>query len=365
MSNVGSVILYIFILLISGFFFSFYKSRRKGIRDTGVFLSIIIPTIFAGVRYNVGTDYGVYNSIFTLLRSVSLGNILVGNYNRYSMRVERGFLILSKICTCFFSNKMIFAVMACVTISIFVYTLLTQYRNYNLTICYIVFLFSAYTSSLNIMRQYLAVVLVFYGLRFVFENKPVKFGLVVLFAATFHVTAILAFPMWFFWDHKANKKINNQIAILFFVAAILIVSNWKNLLRFVLSFNMPFISKYGGYLVGNAANNRSFYIQVAMAFVMLFLTKYIKHYDNRVEYFVYLYLIGVIIEYTGFYITYVKRVGIYYFVTEALLLSLYPKAFHEKSDRIVGSMVCIFEIVYFILSAFVLGQSGLIPYRWK
>lgn len=361
MSDIGSVLFYIVVLLTSGFFFSLYKSRKKLIRRCGISISIIIPTVLAGIRYDVGTDYENYNGIFTLLRNITVKDIFAHN-----LRFEKGFLILSKICTCFCSNKMIFAIIAFLTISIFVYTILNQYQDYNLTVCYIVFLFLDFTTSLNIMRQYLAVVLVFFGLKYVFENKPIKFLLIVIFAMTFHLTAVLALPMWFFWNHKENKSISLQIKAPAFVGAVLIIINWKKILKYFINFNIPFISKYAGYLSGNEANNKSFYLHVVIALIMLFLVKYLKRYDDRILFFMYAYVIGILIEYTGFYITFVKRIGLYYMFPGILLFSMLERSFAGRQNKqIVRIMICTFWIMYFIVSASILKQGGLIPYKWS
>lgn len=360
MGEFKSLVFYVLAMLCATMFFSMYKSKRKLYRKAGAFAGIMIPTLVSGFRYDVGTDYDTYNYIFSVIRQLSVGDILAEKVN---LHMEKGFMFFVKLLSCIGNNKFIFGMITLCTVSIFAYTILTQYRNRNLTVVYALFLFIHYFSSLNIIRQYLAMAIVFWGMKYIFENKFLKYIIVIAMASFIHITVIVTLPMWFLWDHKRNRCIKVEKKGVIFVMALIVVMYWKQILKIVLTLNIPFLQKFIPYLEANEASNRTFYVKIFMLIVIILGMKCLKVYDERIECFVYLYAIGTIIEYVGFYIPFAKRAGLYYSFPGLIVMSL-PEMMFKKNNRFIVNLFVIgIAIIYFILFAYILGQGGVIPYK--
>lgn len=361
MSEFGSLIFYIVIYIISCFFFSFYKFNNKYIQCTGVSLAIIIPSVVAGMRYDVGTDYKTYYHIFEYLSNVTYKWILTDEWH---MSEERGFLCLVKFLSSFFGTKTIFGILAFLMLSFFSYTIIGQYKKYNLTIVYMVYLFGGFTSSFNILRQEMAVLIVFFALKYVVDNKPVKYGISVGIAMLFHSSAIIAILVWFLWNHTKQDNIKMKRIIPIFGIVIFSTIFWKEIMVILDNTGISFIRKYIVYLAGNDTRNRSFYLKILLSIFFLSIKKNFIQIDKKLAFFIDMYWISAILEYTGFFITFVKRISGYFSFPENILLSAVPFIFTKKENKIIAKVfVYVYVIALFIITSYILNQGGFIPYR--
>ena len=355
-----SLILYLFIAFISTAFFSACKSKNQWMRYIGISLSILIPSIFAGIRYNVGTDYQNYWWTFEQLDHVSFEWILTDSSH---FNMDRGFLIVSKIFRLGFNSKCVFAIWGAIILTIFVLTIYNQYREYDITLMYLTFVLMYYYSSFNILRQILALVIVFYSLKYVRSNQLIKYLILVLIATTFHFSALLVLPIWFLWDHKLNKSINLVKKWMICLAAIIAVGMWQSILKLLANFNISAILKYTGYFEKNNHMNMSFLIKVVLTLFFIILQTRFQKKDDKLVFLTSLFILGTIIEYTGYYSSFVKRCSIYYAVSEIVLFSEVPLFFTKYSKQLCRFLVVLFIVLYFALSSFVLKQGELIPFR--
>src|SRR5699024_8295814 len=94
MNDFNSIILYINVFIISVFFLLFSKLfLNKSILYNRfyVFICLLIPSILAGLRYKVGTDYEAYVLIYNKVNGLSYLEFLQTN------TYEIGFFTLEKI----------------------------------------------------------------------------------------------------------------------------------------------------------------------------------------------------------------------------------------------------------------------------
>ena len=361
MGDFESLALYIFIALISTAFFSLYKSTYKLLRRLGLVMSVIIPAIFAGVRFNVGTDYPNYYWTFEHLKGVSF-NWIITNPTHFNM--DRGFLLISKILSIGFSSKAIFGIWGAIILCLLVSTLYKQYKEYDIGLIFFSFLLLYYFNSFNILRQVVAASIVFFSLKYVFEGKIVRFLLCVAIAASFHFSALLAIPIWFLWNHKANKTIGITKKWTVLLVAFAFATLWQRLLQYLTVFNIASIIKYSEYLSGNDHSNTSFLVKLALTVIFFLLQTYLQRGDEKIGFFILLFAVGMIIDYTGYYSSFVKRSAMYYSMGETILFSRFIYLVNDRSKVMAKGIVVALILIYFTLSAFVLKQGGLIPYNY-
>lgn len=110
-----------------------------------------------------------------------------------------------------------------------------------------------YFSSFNITRQMIAVSIVFIGVSFIVKNrKPWLYFLLVLLAATFHTSALLALPLIFV--NKVTDRIGVYISamLLSMVIGLFFISPIAGEISGLLGYDTYLLSRNLGNLTGNA-----------------------------------------------------------------------------------------------------------------
>jgi len=323
-------------------------------------MAIVLPAIVAGARYHVGTDWDNYNYNFTLIRSLTFDGIL---QHKLLSNSEIGFKIVVKILSFIGNNELIFFFFALMTIVFVADTLLKEYVEYDITISYFMFLFVYFSNSFNIMRQTLAVAIVFWGMRKIYNGKFIEYFIIIICATMIHFTAIVAIPIYFLWNKRKSRTIKNKFFIPFFCVVGVMVLFWRQILGVVQKLGSPFIAKYLIYLENNNARNRDFYVKVLFFLSIFLLYNVTKIKDEKMKLFLQMGSINLLIATTGFYITFFKRLGLYYEMPAIILVGAINKLFESKSRVLINVFLEFLIILYFILVFHVIGDSQIIPYQ--
>lgn len=190
------------------------EKKQKKLSNILLGVAILIPTIIAGIRYNVGTDY--FNYIAWFEQYI--------DHNIYFSSKDLGFVFFIKFIQIFTENYMwLFMVSALIINSLIFFFIKKNTREYNLGYTLYFTLYSYY-SSLNITRQWIAISIFLIALNFAFENKKMKSCLLILLASTFHKTALFLLPFVFIPNMKINKK--NMLIV--FSTIIVVLLSFEN-----------------------------------------------------------------------------------------------------------------------------------------
>ena len=197
-----------------------YKNENKKISNR-IFsiLAILIPAILAGLRdTSIGTDVEVY---------LTVAHKLAQNYNdffEYCSILDLEFLYKAMV---FFVTKIFGSINMVMFIQHFIICTLffIGAKNFkekaNPIITFSLFLLMYYNISLNIMRQFMAMSIVFYAYKFVKEEKFLKYLFYVLLATLFHSSAIISLVIYLLYKICKSK---HKYLYSFFVLGILILA---------------------------------------------------------------------------------------------------------------------------------------------
>lgn len=161
-----------------------FAAGRREIRIslTGVFWALIFLTLalFGGLRYNVGTDYESYCTIFTDIAE-----------NWYAARytgTERGYVWLNRIVSIFTDEPQ---VIIFITNAIITFVGLHCLRKYCRFVPFGLFIFytTLYYYSFNLIRQGMAATIIFLAMGYASDGKWKKCIAAVVIAGFFHRTA--------------------------------------------------------------------------------------------------------------------------------------------------------------------------------
>lgn len=130
-----------------------------------------------------------------------------------------------------------------VTVSVFIYFSFGRYIWKHSAIPWIsllLFFILYFGSTVNIIRQMIAVGILLWSIKFVVQRQPIYFAIIVLLAITFHTTAVFFIPAYFVPLIPMNKK----------ALIVILGSGIVGYLLFapLLDYMMNYLSIYEGYL---------------------------------------------------------------------------------------------------------------------
>ena len=217
------------------------------------------------------------------------------------------------------------------------------------------------------MRQYIAIALVAYSFRFIFEKKLIPFVLFVLLATTFHTSAIVVLPLYFLWTKK-DKLLSLVLIVPALIIILVIGLNLESVLDAIAGYNFESssIQRYTTYTeLVEEAKNRDFYLNLLVLVITLFHANRLKKVDKKNSFFIVLMLIGTTLGVCGFVSPYAKRISLYFSIAEIWVLSDIPKCYKDHHSIWTARILIItYAIARFTIIAYFLEQGNIIPYFW-
>lgn len=293
---------YLFGFFLSLFFVYLSQKNVGKISSFLIVLGIVIPCAIAGFRDpSIGTDVQVYvKPLFE--RAKESANFLEyynSNIYYYSWRAdpvktfEIGYLVLNYIIAKLFGVLwvMLFAIHAIIIIPL--YKALKLYSNkFPLWIGMATFYFMFYNRSLNVMRQWMALSLLFYAFHYLQNKNYLKYSIFVLFSILFHNSAVVGFGIMLIYIYVNNKQDSIRIFNVFIIIGIGLAC----LLGTDIIVNILVrigIVEYSSYISGDVSFLPS---QIILRFPLIILFVYDWRRLKSIEKDAYIYLIFVIFD---------------------------------------------------------------------
>ena len=235
----------IYVVFLLGILLAYVADKRKS--EFFVFCLVVLLSLFVGTRTKtVGIDTEVYYEVMNNLRQ-----------GIFSPNIEKGFLLLCWLLLKVFNIEQVVLLIAFVSVALIIKRLWTMRRQHSFPLMVALFLVSYYSEMANIMRQYLAIALVFYGTYYLDRKKYFSFLLFLAVATAMHSSAILAalyVPIYaLISDTEKVKK--NKSALFYLVLLPIVVGVGGSIV----------IKKYGYYI---ADSNNTFGLLHPMKLVL-------------------------------------------------------------------------------------------------
>ena len=357
MREIKSLCLYLFVLLFSAFLLN-KKYQRVQIASL---LGMMIPVVFAAGRYKVGTDFWTYERIFQRISKEPFGDFI----KRLLREDDQLFTLLCRYTYKLGGRVLTWGVLAALIFIPIVVTLRKYYPNLSQGTAIAVFLLSGFVSAFNICREYVAVTFVFCAIRYVHENKLWRFLLMILLAALFHNSALIALVLWFLWDHKKNCVISIEKQVIFVVGTLGMALVYRQAIRLMATL-FPKLESYAIYYSSEIeSGNRDFYVSVLVLSVVFCIIRSIRALDKRSDFFFILLIVGTLIGLTGFTHPQFKRIALYFTVPANVYFAGYaPKCFKQGQEAIGSGLIIGFYAALFVLTFYVLRQANILPYTF-
>lgn len=185
-----------------------------------------IMVLFASLRDKVGTDWNAYYDFYIYKSDkVEIGYAAINNYFS-NLEIPYNFFLL-------FLNSISL---------LLIYKSLKKYAVF-FVISLLLFYCELYLYlNLSGIRQAMAISIIIYGIKYSIDRKSFKFLLIVLLAATFHITSLIFIIAYFIPFRKFNKKEFILIGGMF-------------------AFLSTFIFIMANFLEGDLAHKAKFYLE--------------------------------------------------------------------------------------------------------
>lgn len=352
------------------------RPSRDIIKRFVISLAVLVPCCVAGFRaLNIGTDTSVYaypmykcaiasDSFFSYYESVFMS----GWHQRPISSIEVGFsLLVFVVAKCARSFQVLLFLVQFLTIAPIFSALYSMRQKYPLWIGAAVYYFLFFGSSLNIMRQWVAIAFMLLAMVFFFSNKKSLSVIALIAGISFHYSLVLIsiclLSVWYLLRGARTSRQSEKRLALIAVLGILIISN-LNSLSGVLS-RLGFGSYSSGYLNGSLGLSVN---QIVLRLPALCVYLYCFHKTRKEEwntlegFFLAMFILDLFASQMGTVSGQSLRISFYFGSFQILGLPYF--IYNEKKKRTILTALligylCIYWYVYYVIY----GYSSIYPYE--
>ncbi|GAA0606388.1 hypothetical protein GCM10009001_24530 [Virgibacillus siamensis] len=321
--------IYFFTAILSSIFILLSRVIYKKNRFMGNLLAIfsfLILWITAAVRFNVGTDFLNYYSYINRLDSIEVKN------NEYGM------WILVHLIKIFTHEGQFFIVLTSFIITFFIFYTIYKRSSYPELSILMLFGLGFYFNSLNAIRQYIAISIIFYSVQYLFKAKVKFYVFSVFVAMMFHFSSIVTL---IFMPLTRFKHFTIKIRFMVILGFMLILIFYNRILIYIIP------DQYSFYLdtrFTEEGANYIFLILYLLITIVLYTFKRKLIYENsKNEYYMFIILIGTGVSLLATQSLIFMRIASYFTIFSILVLPDLVKIVKDKNLRFITyfGLICI------------------------
>lgn len=358
-------------LLFAGFIIKQSKDKRifkttnnnvsfiKFALESNVILFIYVLIIVSIRDYSVGVDLNVYENIWNEAKELSFVQCL-------KYHIEPGYMLLNWLVLKLTSN---YSVLLFVVGTILYYSFIFSFKKYTSNNYLSLYLFVAlgfFFQSMSMLRQYLALIILWHSFKYVINKNFVIFLLLVILATMFHYTAIIfiiVYPLNFFKFTWSNLI----ISVVLILTGVLCIPYAVKVFSTIIGKDYYYIYFVSNELKTNISMNYVIYTILLIGIFIYLLLMRKKILTNKLLYDILLkcYYISIMCRVlAGFFpsVSFINRVSIYFFISIIYLLPIYIENEKNKNLQLVLTY-CVF-IFGLISTTYVAYRSyNVLPYK--
>ena len=277
---IGLLVFVLIIIIIQ----SYLGNVNVKIRNTNVSIIAVILLIvfvgFYGLRDNIGYDYSMYAAT------------VYGGYadEVYASKGEILSATLLNIAGYFYNEHIFFFLVAIIALSLIIYSTI-KYTNISDSVGWSMLCFLAipigFINSLSIQRQFLAIAILLFAIRYLLQRNFIKYFICVVIACLFHISSIIYILLYYITSNKFKYK---YFVLLFILGYIFIIS--------IMNFIIDVFPFYESYIASfNSFNNgglTQIILYILFAIIFIYLKKYLKRYYEY-DIFLKIYIGGLVL----------------------------------------------------------------------
>ena len=329
------------------------SSERKKYNVFFVFTLLATLIIVAGFRYKVGTDYMTYADAYMYV--IPKSNLKFTDDVAFTVLLKALYLVSHNPQIMFLATSSIINVCA-----------VKFFLDYSDDLPLSIFLYMTtftYFSTLNGVRQFIAVVIISLALRHIFERNFKKYLVYVLIAALFHQSALFMILVYFCVGKKVDS-LSNMVIICIFMTACIFYKYFMEALSLILK-NSNY-SQYSTIMLDGFGTNilRVLVLFIPVILMYVYRKKARNVFGERIDILINLSLIGALFMLLAIRHVYFARMVMYFEFFNIILITKLCKIFDENSNKIITYIVMLCYFIYLVM-LLITGQSNALPYQFN
>lgn len=348
MLDIQSIVIYLGMALIA-FVIAVYAEQCNS--KKAVWLIIILLSLLSGLRaVSVGIDTKTYDNVFSF---ISHGNI------KELYGLEESFIyICAGLLKIWDNHQFLFLLFALTSHGLILLRFWQDKEYISFRWSVLTYYITFFAFSLNGMRQFVAVAIVVYATSYLKKGKYFKYTVTMLVAVLFHTSAIIGFS-YIFFEILFAKYYNQKRKIrIFLLCGLMAVAG----LAIVDSFFMKYINYFDRQ--ATSIGLMMFVKFGTIVFSLFFIKESYEEKKHIWSIYTWYYAIGLLLNSLSYFFLYTGRIGLYFYIFEALFIG---KIFKEKNRSI---WIILIKFIYFVLMMYYLFEvvtkngQGHLPYRF-
>ncbi len=357
MNSAISLLFYLLVFFVASILF-WYGNRSKR-HLIFALIAIVMLSMVAAVRYEVGTDYVAYANAYNALSGITPADF----FNNFGDKYEIGIYIIAQIAgLSSYSIPLFFGIFSFITVLFF----FLAARKYELPYPWLLmalYLLIMFPSSLNAVRQLAAISIFFYATTFIFEKKIIKYIVLVLIASIFHKSAALLLPVYFIGKcFTKGTAIRPKTMIMLLVVATLLTVFGAIGIQMILG--LSFLDKYDKYQnLSAASGGLVLTLKIVVLAVVLAFYRHIKKYTYS-SFCIVMALLEVVVLAVSRNSVDIARFSLYFTPFSLILLAYLPKVLRGGQQLILILVILVYAVAMFYISFYLLHGSDIFPYNY-
>lgn len=309
------MIIYFIVAIISAIFLYLYLKHKNILF---VIISFLLLFFISAFRYGIGIDYlKIYVKMFNFIAS------------GLSVDWDIGTIWLCKLILLFSKDYIYFFIITAFITLFFIYKGILKWSDCPVLVL-LLFVFSGeYIASFNAVRQYMAVGIFVYSIKFIIDGNFRKYLIFNVIGGFFHNSAFILIPIYFI--RYFNPKKTNQLILI--VCTIILLPVLSKLFYTVLGF-----TKYESYLNSSYNEYDPSYSELIMSVCVYFMSLFFyKQCKGEIKYRVLLslMLLYMLIAILSFKVILAYRVIIYFRILQIFMIGYLSSKLPKKRDRLI------------------------------
>ncbi|SDQ14068.1 EpsG family protein [Carnobacterium viridans] len=345
--------------ILFSYLYNLSKSQSKITKFFWMVLILLPVCLLASLRGDVGTDTLTYIGMYGWLKHVEIFPYALEYFSGNSDLFEPGYVFLNWVSLFIYDDpKTLFFLSTFVQMS-FVWLgiqSMEKYLNPNLSLfIYYLFLFN---TSLNLVRQSIAVAIVFYAFQYIVNHQFMKYLVFVLLASLFHVTALLFIVLYVFsFFAQDSKGILKAIFYFFIFSSPLVV---YGIIQLATSSGLISTLGLEGYNF-NFSNFGWGFLFYTLP-VILPLGVFSQEMNNKIPNGAYGFLFNITLlqipfRFITYFSTYAGRLEDYASIVQVILVSMLIHNSEEGNKQVLTVYFVLWYLLYHVIT-FALGNTN-------
>jgi len=355
------MIIYSIMMLLCLILYFFQNKIRKV--DIAYIAMIVLFFLVSALRYNVGQDYQHWIQVYDWIENGYAG----GNY------VEIGFKALNQIIQSvpFFNVYVLYVITSAFIIFGFGYTIFKHVNKKYWFLALFMFIGSGiFFATLNLVRQYISIVIIMIALPLLIDKKYIKFGLCVVIAGLFHTSSFIMIAFAIFYIIFREQKYKKALIVLYILSLIFMIIDLRQIMEWFV-FMIP--QRWKWYFTSKFLTDRNYSAlvkQIVPNIILLFtLWKRNQILEKKPENDIYILMLftNVVITNCFYGVLVLLRLSYFFDVSLIFIVPIVIEVVKEYKNTKLTTLTIMAIILYYMLltivTIFIMGGHGVMPYQ--